>query len=213
MASILDVGLVGLFRAVFVFLLVYTIIWGVLSWKKWMGEQPGVYAMIAFSIAFIMAAAPDAQNFILFIAPWYVALALVIFFILFIVSMFGLSGDKDFPKIIKSPQAYNWIIILAVVIFVIGLAFSLGQSLLSSGTGTTPPTQQPVNTVGGGDGSFQQSMGALQSATAGGPTSTGDFGSNLLNTIVHPKVLGMIITLLIMSVAVYFLSGPASKPN
>lgn len=206
MVSILDTGLASVFSSVVVFLLIYTVVWGVLRWKKWMGEQPGTYALIAFTIAFLFAIAPPARNFVMFVSPWFVALAMVAFFLLFITSMFGIGSDK-FPDIIKDSRARNWIVILSIVIIIAGLAYSFGQSLLEEQPGVAPSPRQNVPQQAGdqyGPG-FTDSVGAIPIGQEG-PTGTSDFSSNVVNTLVHPKVLGLIITLLIMSVAVYFLS-------
>ncbi|MBR9700501.1 hypothetical protein GOV11_01405 [Candidatus Woesearchaeota archaeon] len=199
MATLLDTGLADLFSFVLTFLLVYTVVYGVLSWRKWMGNQPGTYAIIAFSIAFMMTISPPARAFLQLVTPWYIALAMVIFFILFIASMFGLSADKDFPNIIKDSRARNWIMIFSVLILLAGLAFTFGQTLLSGQPGGQQPTQPPPGTVIGGDGSAPIGVGE--------PTNSQDFSSNLINTMIHPKVLGMILILLIASFSIYFLSS------
>lgn len=226
MASILDAGLVGLFSAIFVFLLVYTVVWGALTWRKPLGDNKGAYAMIALAVAFIMAAAPPARAFITFVAPWYVALALVIFFVLFITLLFGLSPEKDFPSIIKHNVAKGWIIILGVVIAVAGMAFTFGQGLLGGTPGAVPDAGYvPPGGVQviGGNGAPYQEPGTIAPTPGGGyypaspypaagtpgSTATPDFATNLINTLIHPKVLGLLITMFIAAIAVYFLSsGP-----
>src|SRR3989338_3870642 len=138
MASILDTGLVNLFTGIFVFLLVYSVVWGFLTWRKMFGDNKGVYAMVAFVLAFMAAIAPPVRFFITFIAPWYLAFIMVLFFILFIITLFGLSSEKDFPKIIGDPRIYTKILIISVVIFLAGLAFTLGQQSLELTQGGAP---------------------------------------------------------------------------
>jgi hypothetical protein len=242
MASILDAGLASVFSGLIVFLLVYALVWGLLSKLKLFGDNPGSYALIAFATAFLVAIAPPARNFVMFVAPWYLALAIVLFFIIFIVGMFGLKADKEIPEIIKQPRAYVWIIIFCVIIFIFGLAYSFGQQALESGTGVVPPTYQtsvngqPPGTIGpggpvvvdnggvGGVGPVSnpdtpyQSPGIIAPQsynpyTPGpqpgepGATATNDFGRNFVNTLIHPKVLGLIVVFFIASLAVYFLSS------
>jgi hypothetical protein len=244
MASILDAGLASVFSGLVVFLLVYALLWGLLTKLKLFGDNPGSYALIAFATAFLVAIAPPARNFVMFVAPWYLALAVVLFFIIFIVGMFGLKADKEIPEIIKQPRAYVWIIIFCVIIFIFGLAYSFGQQALESGTGVPSPAYQtggvqgqlpgtigpggepiPVQTGGQGGvgpvtnpGTPYQSPGIIAPQsynlnTPGpqpgepGATATNDFGRNFVNTLIHPKVLGLICVFFIASLAVYFLSS------
>ncbi len=228
MASILDAGLASVFSAIFIFLLVYALVYGVLAWRKPFGDKAtGIYGIASFVIAMICAITPSVRNFISFVTPWYIALFVVIFFILFIVSMFGLNAEHDFSKIIVQPKAYVWIIIFAVIILLFGLGFTLGPSLTPGGAQAAAQPAAPVaagTPVIGQPGSVPYAEpGTLApgpypaggqyaaGATAGQPgsTATSDFSTNLFNTLFHPKVLGMIVTLLIAAVAVFFLSSPS----
>ena len=215
MASILDSGLAGIFSSIFTFLLIYAIIFGTLSWRKVFGEKgTGMQAMVAFFVAIIAAITPAMRAFVSLVTPWYVAMFLVIFFVLFIVTMFGKSPDKDFPALIGDSRVYSWIMIFVVLIFLLGLGFTLGPGL-TSGSKAAP---QPVQVAPGTDVIGYAEPGVLApdyygtgstgSPTLGQPgsTATSDFGTNFTNTLFHPKVLGLMITFLIAAVAVYFLS-------
>jgi len=202
MASILDAGLAGIFSAVFVWLLVYAIVYGFLTWKKPFGDNKGSYAIVAVCIAFLMAVAPPARTLVLTVAPWYVAFGVVIFFILFLVTMFGVDPAKDFPKIINDDTTKTWFVIICVIIAIAGLAAVFGQSSLNQQPGLPAPS---IDTNGDGiPDSGTISVGAEPGTP--GSTATGDFGTNLLNTIVHPKVLGLAVTFLIAAISIYFLS-------
>lgn len=221
MASILDSGIASIFTSIFIFMLVYAVTYGVLTWRKMFGEKGRPMSMIvAFVVAIISAIAEPVKNFITFIAPWYVALFMGIFFILFIVTMFGVSPDKDFPKIIADPRVYSWIMIFAVIIFIMGLGLTFGPSLTPGGQPSTAEQalQDPNMNIIGNAQPGQLAPPPLQggSPTGGagqpGSTATTDFATNVVNTIFHPKVLGLIVTFLIASVTVFFLSGsPAGR--
>ena len=161
--------------------------------------------------------------FIGFIAPWYIAFALVIFFMLFLVSIFGLSAEKDFPKIMADSRVIVWLTIIGVVIAVAGLAFTFGQTALDSsntvpnanGAGNTGGLtvigsgngyQEPGTVIEGGAPIYQQGNG-YPVAGQPGSTATPDFQKNLLNTLIHPKVLGLFVTLIVACLAIYFLSA------
>ena len=221
MASILDAGVVGLFSGIFTFLLVYAFMWGVLSWRKPFGDKnTGVYAIIALMCAMLSSIVAPIRLFIGFIAPWYLAFALVIFFMLFLSSIFGLSAEKDFPKIIADSKVYVWLIIIGVVIAVAGLAFTFGQTALES-TNQVPSSSgnngglavigsgngyQPPGTVIQG-GNVYPSGNGYPTAGQPGSTATPDFQTNLINTMIHPKVLGLFVTLIVACLAIYFLSS------
>ena len=213
MASILDAGLANIFGGIFVFLLVYAIAWGGLSKSKILGDKQGAYAIVAFCAAFLMAVAPPARNFVMFIAPWYIALAVVIFFILFVVGIFGLNAEKHFPKILDDSVAKTWFVIIVVLIFLAGLAFSFGQQSLEVTTG--PRTGQVSDPLGPNQDPYIVATGPYNPNSPGpqpgepGATATNDFMKNFVNTLLHPKVLGLLITFLIASIAVYFLSAQA----
>lgn len=216
MASILDAGVGSIFNGIFVFLLVYTVFWGVLKKMKPFGDNAGAYAIIAFICGFLISVAAPARNFITFIAPWFIALAIAIFFWMFIALLFGWNTDT-LSKVLDSSTTQVWLSIVVIIILLGGLAFTFGQGLL----GGEPAAPAPVNNNGGlaviGSGqpyqepgtiapNYQYGYGGTPQAGEPGSTATSDFGTNLVNTFIHPKVLGMLVTLLIASVAVFFLS-------
>jgi hypothetical protein len=216
MASILDAGVATIFAGIFVFLLVYAIVWGALSKFKIFGDKvAGSYAIIAFAVAFLMAIAPPARNFVMFVAPWYLAFAIVIFFILFIFGMFGVSPDKTLPEVVKDGKVHTWIIIVCVLIAIAGIAFTYGQSAYEAGNpqvaGQVPTgTYQTPGTVGTTTPSYTTGVNPYgPPAGQPGSTATPSFQANFINTIIHPKVLGLLVTFFIAAVAIYFLSaGP-----
>jgi len=180
-----------------------------------------MYMIVAVVIALLSAVAPPLKLFITFIAPWYVALFVGIFFILFIISMFGLSPEKDFPNIIKDPRVYIWIIIIAILIFITGLGITFGPSLTPGDSPSTAERviQDPTMEVIGGQQYAQPGQLApppIRTSGTGsqlgqpGSTDTGNFQTNVINTIFHPKVIGMMITFLIAAVTVFFLSRPVT---
>lgn len=207
MASILDAGLIGVFSGVIIFLMVLVLVWGVLRWKKPFGENDGVYAILALAGAIFASMAAPVRQFITMIAPWYIAFAIVLFFAIFLFTLFGI-GEKDFITAAKDTRLRNTLIIIIVLIFVAGLGFTFGPGLTPGGGQQVPvqsgvPYQDP-GTVGPG-GQVPQGGGPVQPGQPGS-TATADYGTNLVNTLFHPKVLGIAITFLIATFAIYFLS-------
>ena len=153
--------------------------------------------MVAFAIAFLGILSPSARFFIEFVTPWFLVMILVIFFILFIVRMFGLS-DSSVENIIKENTAHTWLIVLSIVIVLMALGASFGQQLLEKGTGANPgpaPSPEMPATEGGLPGS--------------GPSTSSSYGANVLQIFVHPKVLGMLFILILGTFTIYFLSKKA----
>ncbi len=199
MATFLDTGLLEVFSAVFMFLLVYSIVWGILSKTKPFGDNTGVYSLIALALSFFVLLSAPARQYIAFVAPWFLVLTILFFLIIVSVSTFA---DVNWMKVLENDTARTWIIILVAVVALLGLAFSFGQGALESG-GTVPvqnPETQEVRPVGpsGGQG-------------PSGATASGDFEANLVNTIFHPKVLGLMLIFLLSTFVIYFLSRPSGN--
>jgi len=195
MATFLDTGLLELFSAIFMFLLVYSVLWGALTYRKPFGENSGIYALIALAVSFFVLLSAPVQQYIAFIAPWFLVLMIVFFLIITSVSLFA---DVNWMDVIKNDTAKTWIMIFIGLILIMGLAFSFGQSALESGG--TVPAQNPET----------QEVSPVQVNNQEGTTS-GSFEANLVNTIFHPKVLGLMLIFLLSTFIIYFLSAPSGK--
>ncbi len=224
MATFLDIGLLGKFNVIFTFLFVYAIVYGLLEYGKIFGDggpdgRKGIHAIIALAIAFVSVISKPISALISFMIPWFFILALVIFFIIFAIKIF--TGDKyDISRAITTnSQVYTWIIVIAIVIMIFGLGKAFGSDTLKAGgwDGTTS-VEEPNDGMGdyatetsGGDSmadKFIDETGIGNSQLAGTPgsTATSDYSKNVLNTIVNPKVLGMIFVLLVGVFAIFFLA-------
>lgn len=217
MATFLNAAFVGNFSVIFTFLLVYALTFGLMESAKHFGKVPssrGLNAMIALAIAVIVTATPQAVAFINFLVPWFLIMALVIFFILFGMRMF--AGDADFSNAVMNPVkggARNWIIIIGVVIVIFGLGNAFGQDTLDKTTGgqSIDDVQNQGDNTGldGGDytaDDFIDDTGVGNSGVEGSEVATDDFDTNLANTLFNPKVLGLILIMLVGVFAIFFLS-------
>jgi hypothetical protein len=196
MATFLDVGILQNFSVVFVFLLAFSVIYALLMFAKPFGkEAKGIYAIIALAIGFLVVMSEAAVLMINFMAPWFLVAIFFVFFVLIILGMFG-GGKLDLIKLVSDPQVYSWIIVISVIILIFGLANTMGQTLLDDGYG------------GDEDGG---STTIKEATTAGdGSLDTNDFSTNMINTIFHPKVLGMLVIMLIGTIMVIFLTKASS---
>lgn len=189
MATILSTDFLANFGGLFTFLFVFVIVFAILEYKKIIGENKGIHAIAAFSIAMLVTISGDAREVITFAAPWFVVLMTVIILILLAFSIFDL-GPLDFKKIITEGEYSSvisyWIIILASVIVLISLANVLGPKFLAQNT----------DIVDGSTVTLSNNTG----------TGTSDFQANTINTIFSTKVMGLLMLLVIGSFTIKFLS-------
>lgn len=208
MVTFLDIGLLGAVSSIFMIILIFVILYGFLSWRKpFGGNNQGLYALIAFGIAIISMMSEGFITLISVITPWFFTLIFIGFFILFILMMFGLK-EKDLIAG-KTPELRTWVIILTVVILLFGLGAAFGQTAREA---TTGPTQEamveaPTDTTGqpgevyyGDD--YEKTTTTTTTTTAG----EGGFQDDLMATLFHPKVLGLIFILLIGAFSMFLLT-------
>ena len=199
MATFLDVGLLEHFGVIFVILLIFLILFGLLEYIKAFGEaKKGLHAIIALVVALLFLVSKIATNMVKMMVPWFMVLAIFLFFTMFLIRMFGVK-EKHMLELIKDPNVHPWIIIFVVLILFLSLGNAFGQSLLERGEAAKIPTNYSA-----------QEPGTELEPTAPGTTSTTttSFTTNLLNTLRHPKVLGMLFVFLVAVFALIFLTKP-----
>lgn len=229
MASFLDISLLGGIHAIFLWLLVYVVVWGLLTMIKPFGSKSptGPYALIALVAATLAVTSTTLKTLVEFMTPWFVFLILLLFFIMFILRMFGL-GDKDMTAIIKEGAVYSSLIVVIIIITLFALGEAFGQRSLEatierqqavSGPSNDLPVIGPESTGGGASAPGGYSDYAGNPSGYGPPssrprpgevgaTNTGDFSLNFINTLFHPKILGIIAMILIAVITVWLLGRP-----
>jgi len=195
MATFLDVGIMQHFSAIFVILLIFVIIFGLLQTVKAFGDNKGLHAVIALVVALIFIASKLATEMIKTMVPWLIVLVIFVFFVMFLLRMWGL-GDSDLKDLIGSPDVYPWLIILIVIVLLTSLSTVFGQSLLEKGGGVSIGD----NYTAGNGGSLAPVTPETRS------TTTPSFTTNMLNTVRNPKVLGMIFIFLVGAFTLLFLT-------
>jgi|FLOH01.1.fsa_nt_gi hypothetical protein len=201
MATVLDIGILENFSIVFVFLLIFVIIFAIMEKMSIFGkDKKGINALIAMCIGFIIIIFKPAVLLINIMTPWFLVFFLFLFFLLFALRMFGIS-DSDTLSIIKDDRVYPYIVVIAIVIVIGALASTFGQSLLEDGSGVTPDTI----TV---DENGNVYPDIIDDGSQVRSTKTVSFGDNVLNTLIHPKVLGFIAIMLIGLFTIVFMTRP-----
>ncbi len=187
MATVLDIGILQNFSAVFTFLLVFAATFAILNFTHLFGDKggsPGIYGIIAFCLAILTLFFPVATKLVSNMAPWFVILFFFIIFLLIAYKLFGVS-DADLTSTIKSQPGIKWAIFIAgFLIFIMALSSAYGPGLLGPGQNATT------------------SSGTVSA-------SSGDFGANVRATFFNEKVLGMIFILLVACAAIGMLGSKA----
>jgi len=185
MATLLDVSLLGNFTNIFVFLFVWLVVFGILELTHIFGSsKKGLNTMIAFIVALLVLLSKTATSIINFLISPFIVVAIALFFIFFLVKMFGVS-DNATSELIKSPAVYVPILVVAALIIIFAITNSFGQKILE---------QEPLTDEDG------------NSTTTVSSTETGGFQDNLYDTFFNKKVLGLIVVLLVAVFAIAFLA-------
>lgn len=147
MVSFLDGGLGEFLIPVFIFILIYAIIYALLSKTKFLGDSVNLNAMVAFALSVLFAVMPGAMEFVSVIAPWFIVMVVVAFSVLLVFTFGGLKGDAV-EKIFKNSSVYWTIIMLSIIILVGGLTVVYGPFLVGGpGEGAGSPIHKAIFNV------------------------------------------------------------------
>ncbi len=169
MVSVIDLGLVSYFDIIFPFLLIFSLIFAILQKIKIIGDSPAINAVVAFCAAILAILSDTVVQMIVFIAPWFVVVFIFLILLLMAFQILG-AKDADFALVVRD-KSVQWVILgLAIVIILAAFGNVMGQDLL------------------------EQSQTSGESLDAGDDTTgSDDFDENLMSTLFHPKILGLIV--------------------
>lgn len=187
MATLLDLGLVRTFDALFPFLFVFVVVYGVLSYTKLLGENKSVHAIIAFILAIAALFSRIALKTITLMAPWFVILFVFAIFAIMTYQLFGVK-EEEISGLWKNWTAggstiFYWLLALILMI-------GLGSLFTVLREERAPPFFIQNATV-----------------TPGIPEARISFWS----TVFHPKVLGAALLFLIALFAIKSLTELPKK--
>lgn len=190
MATFLDIGLLGHFSIIFPFLLVFIVTYALLHKYKFVSEEKGVNALIAFAVACLTLFSKAATTLIFLVSPWFVIIFLFILFVLLAFRFMGTKADVIEDVMSKDFGPIHWVMIVVVALIALSAIGAIfGPGLLGeegAQTVTTTSTIGPENVA----------LTANQTATAG------QFQANVKNVLFHPKILGIAALLLIAVFAI-----------
>ena len=134
MVSFLDSGLGEFLIPLFIFILIYAIIYAVLSKSKFLGDSANINAIVAFALSALFAVMPGAMEFVSVIAPWFVVMVIVAFSVLLVFMFGGMKGDAV-ENLFMNPTVYWTIIILSIIVIVGGLTAVYGPIFVGGSPG------------------------------------------------------------------------------
>ncbi len=174
----LNISFLQYFSPIFIFVLVFVMIYGILQFTKFLGENKVLHALIGFFIAVIFLFSTEAITVVQVIAPWFTVLFIFVIFILMAYKLFGATDDQ-IKNVMSNASALQYTILaLGIIILLFGLGAGFGQKLLG----------------------YSADIAEVRDAAteAGeGSTATSSYQTNLISTLFNPKILGMILILVI----------------
>lgn len=179
MATPLDIGLVEMFQIIFPFLFILTVTFAFLTQIKPFKENYVYAAIMATSLAVLTLFFPFVIKVINVMAPWFVLLFVIIVFALMGYYILGYSEDELKKEVTTGEMAgaLGWWMFALVLIIAIGsiaVVFSAEKGF------TTLTADDASDVVTSGDG---EQAGFFQ-------------------TLLHPKILGMAVILLVAFFAI-----------
>ena len=188
MVSPLDLGLLQTFQIVFPFLFVLTAVFAVLTKLKPFGDNALYYAIIAAGLAVMTIFSTIAVKTINVMAPWFVLLFILIVFTLLAYQLVGYATDDLHTAVVTSPENAS---LIGWWVFALILIISIGSltTVISEERGFTSLSGNNVT--------------AVLTTPAGGEQAS------FFKVILHPKILGMAVILLVA----FFAIGQLAKPS
>ena len=204
MAALLELNILQHFSSIFVVIMLFAILYGVLEASQPFGkDKRGVHAILALFVALLFLVSAMATSVVSVMVPWFIILVVFLFFIMLLFRMFGVD-DKQFAKVIKEGSTYPWIIIFSILVGMGAIAAVFGQPLLEAGSGGS--TVVPANTT--------NQMGTIPSSGYDTTsTTTSSFTTNFINTLRNPKILGLVFVFLVGAFLMIFLTRPVNPPS
>jgi hypothetical protein len=179
MATFLDIGLFQHFKIIFPLLFVLVLIYALLEYTHFLGNNKAIHAFIALMFALMVSFSGIAIDSINNMAPWFVILFLFVIFSMLTFMSFGYKTEDIMSTLVR--KDFRWVLnIVGAVVLMIVLGSVLSEVSKRGGVGTYGSSNETAEVT---SGTSQQS-------------------DAFYKTLFHPKVLGMVFVLLVMTFAV-----------
>ncbi|HZX12652.1 MAG TPA: hypothetical protein VFE88_04320 [Candidatus Nanoarchaeia archaeon] len=119
MATLLDVGVLGFFLPVFVFMFLFTVLFAVLEKTKILGENRLLNIAAAFSVAAISIFVGRLTSLIGIAVPWIVFVFVILLLIFMIFGFFDVSKEKIWDLFGETTAFIVILIILLIAIIIV----------------------------------------------------------------------------------------------
>lgn len=219
MAAVLDFGILTNFSVIFIFLAVFITSWGLLlkiDFFKLGGDGKRLYSVMAFAIAFLVILSPGVVELLAFTIPWFTILIFIAFFMLFFAMIFDANLDTGW--LINQGSVYGFLITFVVIILLFGLAGVFGQDLLETQPGVGAGELSDADRIRGesvpadefipadqvSESELQGQVGV--SNVGGRAPAERDIGSEIILTLFHPSILGMLFVLVLATVTMLLIA-------
>jgi len=179
MATLFDTGLLQKFDFIFPFLLVLVLVWGILSYSKFMGENKFMHSLIALVLAFLVLISDDIRKVINLTAPWFV---LLMFFIILVIILVKTLGTTD-SQIMSVLKAEDWIIYLLIGGVILIFAIASAQVFVWD----KEAAEEGSSIISGGEVGDESMQGAVA-------------------VLRNPQVLGLVFIFLIAAISIHRLT-------
>lgn len=196
MVTFLDISLLSGAKAIFAFLLIFCLVYGIFKFTKFLNLSDGVIAIVAVSMAFLAIMSPEFVKVIEVVTPWFMILFFSIVIMLVVIMIFGSLGDNIGDIKSNMGGTYKTVVIWIIVISGIIMITGISQVFLSGSE-----SEFSVNA----DGEVVQ-----VNTSNDGSSISGKGTSAFIDSLFHPKMLGLIAILLICAFAVLLLGGKSS---
>ncbi|MDK2907973.1 MAG: hypothetical protein PWQ87_431 [Candidatus Woesearchaeota archaeon] len=181
MATLLDLELFSIFSPIFVFIIVFLFMYIILSMVPPMKDKKSLSLVIAFLMAMIFSVYPGMSEFVYELTPGIVIFIIIISFVLITLSAVGLSQKDLLGLFGEDNKGATWFFFI-IALVIVGIAASAA---------------------------FGEEMLSITDTSSN--NASGEFQENIVETIFHPSVLGLIFFMLIAIFAMIFLTPPAKK--
>lgn len=142
MATILDVGLLKGFSDIFVWLLVFVIVYGVLEVTNLL-KNKGLHALLAFAITAVIVITGGGANLVTAMVPWVVVMAALVLFLLMLGQFAGLSATQIVSNFGGRGITWYLAIPLLVILVVAWTQVQQEEVVVDKTTGETVTAEQP----------------------------------------------------------------------
>ncbi len=182
-------------------MLIFVAGWGLLRVvNPFKDAASSFYGLMAFLIAVLLVLSGKVVRIITTATPWLIVIGMIGFFFIFFSRMFGVSEDTISGAF--KDRGVGWLIFFVALVIVFAIGTSFGQDLLSAQTPTQTNPNTNVTYLPDGTTVVSTDPGSV----VGSGTASSDFGRNLVLTIFHPKILGVLFLFILGTLTILLLN-------